>query len=45
MTFSVLKAILFDLNGILLPLDNNRFTEVYLRTLAHRSTACSPKNA
>ena len=41
----MLKAILFDLDGTLLPLDNDRFTEVYLRTLAHRSSACSPKNA
>ena len=39
MTFSMPKAILFDLDGTLLPLDNDRFTEVYLRTLAHRSAA------
>ena len=39
MTLSTLKAILFDLDGTLLPLDNDRFVEVYLGNLARHSAA------
>ena len=39
MTLSTLKAILFDLDGTLLPLDNDRFVEIYLSNLARHSAA------
>ncbi len=36
---STIKAILFDLDGTLLPLDNDRFVEVYLGELAKQGAA------
>ena len=36
----MLQAILFDLDGTLLPMDNDYFTKVYFRHLAATAAQC-----